>query len=631
MLFFVNLIRSGIIVDKSLLPRFFLLSLLLLGSWLGPLRKKRIFQNSFFEISFLLFYLWNLVSSFWAIAPSESIMQSQMVFLSFAVFATVAAFQRNNKAFENIFIRIHLVALILSFGLAFYKMSTLEFYDPYKIVSVSANNNLYAGFLVLSLPFVLTGYSINRGFWKFLSVAVAVLSVFFIIIIQSRAAYLALAAGSITAAIVMGLKYRDILTRKNLLTGTVAILLLASGVTGFYLSLDRTRQNYFLSKVPVWQYFKSYDQESAEKMLALRNKEKATNSQLTEFDFAEAYHENASLRMIFWGKSEGLVKLHPITGVGAGSWRLHVPAIKEPPNPEHTARNFTYSQPHNEWIGLLSELGLIGFLLALCVFFLPLGTAFREIFRKIPAPHISTVFYASFILGFYLFASFDFPFRRVEHNVLLFSALVFLLARLDFHRRDAETLRLPDRRSTALRLCVSAVKKTLFALILIFTLILATARLHGEYYTLKMFQQEGKNDDQVIEYAQKAENVFYKITPNTLPLAWFEGVAWYHKGDVYKANACFEKALEITPFEVRLLNDYGASLFSLKRAAEAKTVLLKTLEMDPFFDDARFNLGAMYYFTGNRDSARFHINKCRNSQKKIDFLKELDAPSAYPQ
>ena len=42
-----------------------------------------------------------------------------------------------------------------------------------------------------------------------------------------------------------------------------------------------------------------------------------------------------------------------------------------------------------------------------------------------------------------------------------------------------------------------------------------------------------------------------------------------------------------------------------------------------FFDDARFNLGAIYYFTGQPDSAREQIMICRESQKKTDFLEEM--------
>ena len=74
---------------------------------------------------------------------------------------------------------------------------------------------------------------------------------------------------------------------------------------------------------------------------------------------------------------------------------------------------------------------------------------------------------------------------------------------------------------------------------------------------------------------------------------------------------------------MRVLNDYGAALYKSDRTNEAKAILLKAYNIDPYFDDAKFNLGAIYYFTGHRDSALIYITSCRNSQKKEDFLKEL--------
>ena len=138
-----------------------------------------------------------------------------------------------------------------------------------------------------------------------------------------------------------------------------------------------------------------------------------------------------------------------------------------------------------------------------------------------------------------------------------------------------------------------------------------------------MFRNERKNDGNVIRYCRKSENFLYRITPNTLPVDWFEGVAYYREGKVDSAVACFKSALVYTPFEVRVLNDYGAALFQTGKVNDAKSVLLHSYNIDPYFDDAKFNLAAIYYFSGIRDSALFYVNSCRNSQKKEDFLKDM--------
>lgn len=613
LLCFANLIRSGVIVDKSFLPRFLLLSVLLLITYLLLFRKRNVLTNSFIEGPFILFYLWNLLSCFWAITPSEAIMQSQLVFLSLAVFLLISALSKEYQGFENIFIKTQLLVLLFAFGLGFSKMISLEFYNPYQIISVSANNNLFSGFLLISIPLVLTGYSLNKVYWKYLSVLVLILTVFFIIIIQSRAGYLGLFFAALISFILLILKYSIVFSRRNILTGIISIIVLFSGVFLFYSSLDNTRKNYFMSKIPVWNYFKTYEDSYAEKLRKQREKMQADLEHMPAFDFSEDYYENANLRVIFWKKSFCLIRSHPLLGVGAGNWRIAIPSCKYPANPEHTAKNFTYSQPHNEWISIISELGIVGFILAVFIFFIPLLIVFRKIVFTVPRYPVSAVFYASFIIGFYLFSVFDFPLKRVEHNVLLFSVFAFLFRKVPLKPLNGKLIhKVPVKMFS-----------WLFVFLLIFSVFLSLARIKGEYITIKMFRNERKNDVNVIHYCREAENPFYRITPNTLPLSWFEGVAYFRKGAVDLAIICFKKALEVTPFEVRVLNDYGAALFKSGKQKEAKAMLLNAFDIDPYFDDAKFNLGAIYYFMGQRDSALFFINSCRNSQKKDDFLKEI--------
>jgi len=608
------LVRSGIIIDKSFLPRVLFLTLLLLITFLAGFRKKNWFEGTPFFLAFVLFYLWNLLSCLWAISPPEAIMQAQLVFLSFAVFVIISGICRENRAFESIFIRVLILTLFFSFGLAFYKISTLTYYNPYQIYSVCANNNLYAGFLLICFPLLLTGYRLLKGFWKYLFVLAGILSVFFIIIIQSRAIYLGLFIAVMLALIILTFKYRSVFSRKNILTGAISILILLSGVVIFYSSLDTTRKNYFLSKIPVWNYFKSYENLEAEKAKKQMEAAGGDLNHMPEFDYAEDYYENVSLRYIFWKKSACLIRSHPVLGVGAGNWRLAVPSCKEPVNPGHTIKNYTYSQPHNEWIGILSELGIAGFILSLIVFFLLPATVFYRILSAGQKPGINSVFYASFIIGYYGFACFDFPFRRVEHLVVLFSILAFLYTRSRVSR--------PDKTAGPGKI-PALLFSILFVLLLLFSLMAGSARIIGEYYTLKMFREERKNDAKVIQYCRKAGNPFYRITPNTLPLDWFEGVAQYRNGNISVAARCFEKALRSTPYEVRVLNDYGIDLYQLQKTDEGKALLLECIDIDPYFDDAKFNLAAIYYFTGERDSALFYVTRCRESQKKKDFLEEL--------
>jgi len=46
---------------------------------------------------------------------------------------------------------------------------------------------------------------------------------------------------------------------------------------------------------------------------------------------------------------------------------------------------------------------------------------------------------------------------------------------------------------------------------------------------------------------------------------------------------------------------------------------LQAFTLDPYFDDAKFNLGAIYYLNGQLGQRFVLYNSCRNSQKKRRF------------
>jgi len=603
-------VKSNVIVDRSFLPRIIVLTCLLLGSVL-TLRSKGCFPKTLAEWLFFLFLVWNLLSITWSICPSEALMQSMEVMVSFVLFLVISAFLRRDPGFENQFIKTLLVVQFFSFILGFITLFSLKYYNPYRMVSISANNNLYAGFLLIALPFNVTGYKLNRGFWKYFSVFTAILAIFFMIILQSRAVYLGLGIASLISGLLVCLKYREALSRKNRIVFMVSLLILVSGVAIFYSSLDMTRRNYFLNKVLVLQYFRSYGDGGNEQQMQLDREHRGLKNN-GDFDYPDDYYENANLRVIFWKKSWSLIKMRPLTGVGSGNWKVCIPSVKDPPNPDHTLKNYTYSYPHNEWIGFFSELGLPGFLLGVVLLLILPGIVFIRVLQG-AKPDISAVIYTAFVMGFCVYASFDFPFRRVEHTVVFFSMLAMIRNRI-----TPDPLRIPRRFRFP-----SKSFGILLLMMLAFALFVSVVRIRSEYYTLIVFRNERMNDKKVIRNCQKAENCFYRLTPNNLPVAWFEGVARDRSGDTAGSVKCYQRALKSAPFEVRVLNDYGAALYGLKMIPEAKSYLLRAISLDPWFDDARYNLGAIYYWTGRRDSARYYVNGCRESQKKQDFFREL--------
>ncbi|NCC87810.1 MAG: hypothetical protein EOM05_08080 [Clostridia bacterium] len=615
-----TLLGSEVVIDKTLLPRFLFVNIVFFVMLIFY-RKKLNVRFDVYLFIFTAYYLFNLFSAFWSISFQEAFFQSQLVFLGLTCFILILLFKNEFENFEEIFNKLILFFILFSILLSAETMISLEYFDPYKIKSVSANNNLYSGFLFLSLAFSINGIVKFKSVFKYLSLFTLLSSLFVMIISQSRSIYLATLFTLLLFIIIIAIKYRVIINKQFIITSIISIFILGFTVFVFYHNLDPIRKNYFQSKLVFWKYVNPtiIDEESSvpsfEKNTTVDSLSSSDNKNQTipAFDEPQSYYENANLRLIFWEKSLTLFKQNSFIGIGSGNWKLSIASALEPTNPNHTKRNYTYSFPHNEFVGLLTELGIIGFTLGIIVwFFIPVSILFFVI-KKNKLIDFTHVVYAIIILGFFVFAFFDFPLKRIEHNVLLFTIMGFAYFPIMSKFKEYSKFK------------VKFLFFSYFTLILFitFSIVISIYRIKGEYFTLKMFNYERVNDRKVILLCDKAENYFYKITPNTLPLKWFQGVAYFRSGDIVKANELFEKAKEETPYEVRVLNDYATTLVLLKKNDEAKNILCDCLKIDPYFDDAKFNLAAIYVFTNQHDSALYYVNLCSDSQKKTDYLNEI--------
>jgi hypothetical protein len=612
-LFTGTLLGSEIIIDKTMLPRLLSVNIVFFCT-LFLLRGKLYIRIDAYLLIFTVFFIFNILSAFWSVSIQEVFSQSQLVFLSLSCFIITVMLKNDFEDFENIFTKIVLFFILFSFILVARTMISLEYFDPYKIKSISANNNLYSGFVFLSLAFSINGIIKFKKFFKYLSLFILLISIFVMIILQSRSIYLSLLTTLLLTILIVFIRYREVINTKFIITSFIFIFALGLSVTFFYNSLDPIRKNYFENKLIFWQYFKSSVDNSK---ISENNSQDTTNiignQLIPALDEPQSYYENVNLRMIFWKKSFYLFQDNPIIGIGSGNWKLNIASAIDPPNPNHTQRNYTYSYPHNEYIGLLTELGIIGFIIGIIIwFFIPVYILFCVIKKNKPLDFSITV-YSAVIIGFFVFAFFDFPLKRVEHNIMLFSIMGFAYFPIMSNFNDYSHLKVK-------------VQKIVFLTLLLFILssvLISFFRFKGEYFTLKMFKYERKNDKNVIMLCEKAENIFYKITPNTLPLNWFSGVAYFRSGNVEKANELFKKAIMETPYEVRVLNDYATSLVLLNKNEEAKIIFSECLRLDPYFDDSKFNLSAIYVFDNQLDSALYYINLCSDSRKKLDYLTEI--------
>jgi len=136
-----------------------------------------------------------------------------------------------------------------------------------------------------------------------------------------------------------------------------------------------------------------------------------------------ATEDNAiGLRADAWRWSIQMIKENPILGVGSGNWKINVLAYENQKNP-----GFIYMyKAHNDFLENLAEIGIIGGLLFLLIFFVS-GWNFVRYYNKAadePDLTFKLLFISASGLAFYgVDAMFNFPADRPE-ILLLFSLFV---------------------------------------------------------------------------------------------------------------------------------------------------------------------------------------------------------------
>ena len=105
------------------------------------------------------------------------------------------------------------------------------------------------------------------------------------------------------------------------------------------------------------------------------------------------------------------------------------------------------------------------------------------------------------------------------------------------------------------------------------------------------------------------------------------GFVFMQRGDLLRADSCYNLALKYKPFDAKTMNKKGALLFEQKKYYEAKEWLIKAVELSPGFTIALKNLGNCYGAMNDLDQALFYFKQSLNYDmedvSRIDVYRKI--------
>ncbi len=600
--------------DQTLAPRFWGLSLfmaLLFGAEIyRTIRAGEKIAWGWADLLFLIWYGWNLASSAWALNGAEAWFSSQKIGLAYAVFwfarralsdlwqpvaqTDPAGPEKKNVDPWTALLAANFAGILIVGGYFWADLfrqadgNLTEFLsDPcnmggnlYKLVGLSGHRNLNSGLMFMLMPLGVAAAVRWKGMLRWTVVAVLALLLAAIFILDSDAVFL-----SIGLAAGLGL------------LGWLA-------VEGFFYASDKHRKGFFATS-------------ALGGLLGLVLLITPLGGK-----FAEQLRESDTgrERLLLWYRTEQLVKENALLGVGAGNWQFLLPSKTLVGSYRLQEQHIFATRPHNDFLWVLSETGYIGLILWLGLLGYVFALGGLEVWRNPDRfSRLALLWTMAGLLGYCVFATFDFPKERIEHQTILSIWLALLAsAGLVKTKRPLATwwTALPlgllllanvwmgyDRtRAEGGVREINRIKQDLSSLPQLNAQQYAQL---AEYYGFDFNPgaSAGEQRAQVnkglwnsyLNIAEGLRSPLYTHDATTFPVSWHLAVPHYYLGDTTKALEFFALAYQEHPYHVDIANNYGSLLLSGRRFDDAIALYNKALEINPDFLDGRLNLSKAYF------------------------------------
>ena len=513
--------------------------------------KKSYYNLKSEHVLYFLFFLWGFVTLIKSVNLAESLMIQTELFTQLISFISIYFLLKEigltgiKFVFIGLSITLFLeITIILIEYFSNFKYHITSGRNNIAFRGITGNINIAAFSILLKIPVLFFFIIKENSYYKKLAVYIlSTLSIFVIIsVISSRASYLAL------LFMIFAFLLSSIIFRKNFKKSIVKQI--------FLFALLPTVLNVFFNII-IYKYIgKESGKSVVDRVESLSIGDTSTSQRLRYYSHAiDAFLEN------------------PFLGIGIGSWELE--SIKRD---SQNIENYTVPyHVHNDYLEILAETGLIGFILYFGIFFL---TVYRLILfiiknrEKLDENYWSIVLIVS--LGIFLIDSFfNFPFAR---TLIMTQIFVFICLGLMAFETLSFEIRAPKK--NIFGLSRAPILKTLF----IITIVLYIPVIYSQYRVGKSYNNQAyligefnaNSMNRSIDFANKMEVEYPNLTATAMPLGFFKGVIYAKKqGNELEAIKIFQEHKKDNPY-----NYFGES-----------------------------QIGSLYYKLGKLDSAQVYTKK----------------------
>ena len=528
------------------------------------------------DLLILSFVAWNAISIDWALNFGEAVFTTgRWILFASCYFLLRIILNHDHDVVFKFISRISVLAtavLLCALYLALVQLVMDKGYTTrnlYEIKIIFGHKSVTSAFLLLLVPFNLLQWHSTKGSRRQLLLILITLQMLMILLLQSRAIYLA----SFSFACVM--------------------------IWYFISSYDGA----FWKSRP-FRYSTAFIVLLLGGVLSINNELRDRLNPLNYSGSQTAYE-----RKVVWSRTWDLTMDHLAKGVGSGNWKLQFPQHGVERVYRMQYQDVVFTRAHNDFLETAAELGVPGILLYLGMLLFPLFLALS--FRK-RDPWKSHLLSGS-LFAFIIVSFFDFPKERIEMLILL----AFVLSMTSQIQMTKSKRPLLFLQSTWLAVVI--------LILMALNICVGAVRYRAEIGMRSvLLERRAENWNKIITKIEEIHSPLYSLDPSSMPLRFYQGIAYYNLDNLDKAEETFKSALDASPYNFHVINNLATVYIRQQRCPEALILLDRALELNSLFDEALFNSAYCLHTLGRYDEALEKVMQVpQESERKRQFILEI--------
>ncbi len=323
------------------------------------------------------------------------------------------------------------------------------------------------------------------------------------------------------------------------------------------------------------------------------------------------YPENEA-RINYWKTSLKIFRDVPITGIGTGSWFGIYPIYNGNIYNDENILKTSELNPHNDYLEVLSENGIFGFVFFVFFLFL-IG---KNLFYETRDDLIIFPVLLSFA-GFLIISLFSFPRDNIAIMTLAGTAIGISFTKKD-EGKEAELINLN-------------VNKIKTAILGIATIVLTASTVFCFYryryevtYLNAIKDKISGNYNSMLDKINDINDDIYPVDANCMPVEYYRGIGYFELKNYTEAMKSFNNALELTPTSPAILNNKASSFYMLNDTENAVKLLLDLKTRNPFLIESQINLLSIYSNSGQDSLAMILLEEIEHKTAEHQYIKNYN-------